>query len=140
MRVLFVGGTGIISSACTRLAVERGIELFVLNRGRSARPIPDSVTRLPADIRDPETARQAIGKLEFDAVVDWVAFTPEHVEIDLALFRRTDRPVHLYQLGFGLPNATGQSPGDRVDTPRKPDLAVLEGQDRVRGKAHARLP
>ena len=86
MRVLFVGGTGIISSACTRLAVERGIELFVLNRGRRARPIPDSVTRLPADIRDPETARQAIGKLEFDAVVDWVAFTPEHVEIDLALF------------------------------------------------------
>jgi nucleoside-diphosphate-sugar epimerase len=87
MRVLFIGGTGIISSACTRLAAERGIELYVLNRGQSWRPIPDEVTRLMADIRDPESAREAIGKLEFDAVVDWVAFTPEHVETDLELFR-----------------------------------------------------
>ena len=33
MKVLFIGGTGLISSACTRLAVERGVELFLLNRG-----------------------------------------------------------------------------------------------------------
>jgi nucleoside-diphosphate-sugar epimerase len=87
MRVLFIGGTGIISSACTRLAAERGIELYVLNRGRSWRPMPDEVTRLMGDIRDPESAREAIGSLDFDAVVDWVAFTPEHIEIDLELFR-----------------------------------------------------
>jgi len=88
MRVLFIGGTGIISSASTRLAAERGIELYVLNRGQSWRPIPDEVTRLMGDIRDQESARQAIGKLEFDAVVDWVAFTPEHIETDLELFRQ----------------------------------------------------
>ena len=87
MRVLFIGGTGIISSACTELATERGHELYVLNRGRSWRPIPDEATRLIGDIRDAESARQAIGDLEFDAVVDWVAFTPEHVETDLELFR-----------------------------------------------------
>jgi len=87
MKVLFIGGTGIISSACTRLAAERGVELYVMNRGQSRRPIPDEVTRLIGDIRDPKSARNAIGKLEFDAVVDWVAFTPEHVEADLALFR-----------------------------------------------------
>ncbi len=94
MRVLFIGGTGIISSACSRLAAERGIELYVLNRGQSWRPIPDEVTRLMGDIRDAESARKAIGKLEFDAVVDWVAFTPEHVESDLELFRgRTDHYI-----------------------------------------------
>jgi nucleoside-diphosphate-sugar epimerase len=87
MRVLFIGGTGIISSACTDLAAERGIELYVLNRGQSWRPIPDEVTRLMGDIRDPDSARAAIGALEFDAVVDWVAFTPEHIETDLELFR-----------------------------------------------------
>jgi nucleoside-diphosphate-sugar epimerase len=87
MRVLFIGGTGIISSACSRLAVERGVELFVLNRGESWRPIPDQATRLMGDIRDAESARRAIGDLHFDAVVDWVAFTPEHVETDLELFR-----------------------------------------------------
>jgi nucleoside-diphosphate-sugar epimerase len=86
MRVLFIGGTGIISSACSRLAAERGIELFVLNRGETWRPLPDDVTRLLGDIRDPKAAREAIGNLTFDAVVDWVAFTPEHVETDLGLF------------------------------------------------------
>jgi nucleoside-diphosphate-sugar epimerase len=87
MRALFIGGTGIISSASTRLAAERGIELYILNRGQSWRPVPDEVTRLLGDIRDPNSARRAIGGLEFDVVVDWVAFTPEHVEIDLELFR-----------------------------------------------------
>jgi nucleoside-diphosphate-sugar epimerase len=87
MRVLFIGGTGIISSACTHLAVERGIELYVLNRGQSKRPISDEVIRLIGDIRDPESARETIGNRDFDAVVDWVAFTPEHVETDLELFQ-----------------------------------------------------
>ncbi len=91
MRVLFIGGTGIISSACTRLAAERGVELYVLNRGQSWRSIPDEVTRLMGDIRDPKSAREAIGTLDFDAVVDWVAFTPEHVETDLELFRDCTR-------------------------------------------------
>ncbi len=92
MRVLFIGGTGVISSACTDLAAERGIELYVLNRGQSWRPIPDEVTRLMGDIRDPDSARAAIGALDFDAVVDWVAFTPEHIETDFELFR--DRTAH----------------------------------------------
>jgi nucleoside-diphosphate-sugar epimerase len=87
MRVLFIGGTGIISSASTRLAVERGIELYLLNRGKSARAVPEGVRVLHGDIRDPESARAALGGLDFEAVVDWVAFTPGHVETDLELFR-----------------------------------------------------
>ncbi len=51
MKVLFVGGTGLISSACARLAVERGIELFLLTRGRGMAP-PDGAARLVADARD----------------------------------------------------------------------------------------
>jgi nucleoside-diphosphate-sugar epimerase len=87
VRALFIGGTGIISSACTELAAARGIELYVLNRGRSFRSIPDDVTRLLGDIRNPESAQKAIGTLDFDAVVDWVAFTPKHIETDLGIFR-----------------------------------------------------
>jgi nucleoside-diphosphate-sugar epimerase len=92
LRVLFIGGSGIISSACSRLAVERGIDLYVLNRGRSTdRPLPPQATLLQGDIRDPGSARGALGDLEFDAVVDWVAFTPEHVQADLELFRGRTR-------------------------------------------------
>ena len=73
LKVLFIGGTGIISSACTQLAAERGVELYILNRGESWRPVSDEVTRLMGDIRDPASAREAIGGFEFDTVVDWVA-------------------------------------------------------------------
>ncbi|HEU5111174.1 MAG TPA: SDR family oxidoreductase [Micromonosporaceae bacterium] len=87
-RVLFLGGSGIISSACSRLAVERGVNLYILNRGNtSIRPLPQEATVLHADVRDPAAVKEALGDLEFDAVVDWVAFTPEHVRADIDVFR-----------------------------------------------------
>lgn len=92
VKVLFIGGSGIISSACAALAAERGIDLYLLNRGRGAdRPLPPVATVLRADIRDPESVTAALGGLEFDAVVDWVAFTPEHVRADINLFRGRTR-------------------------------------------------
>lgn len=87
MRVLFIGGTGVISSACSALAVKRGIELTLLNRGASSREVPAGAEVVHGDIRDPESVRTALDRREFDVVVDWVAFTPEHVETDLELFR-----------------------------------------------------
>jgi nucleoside-diphosphate-sugar epimerase len=91
MKVLFIGGTGIISSASSRLALDRGIELYLLNRGQSVRPVPDGARILRGDGRDPQSARAALGDLSFDAVVDWIAFTPDHVEVDLNLFRGRTR-------------------------------------------------
>jgi len=87
MKVLFIGGTGIISSACTQLAVERGIDLYLLNRGQSSRSVPAAARVLRGDIRDKVSVLQAIGDRIFDVVVDWIAFTPEHIEVDLDLFR-----------------------------------------------------
>src|SRR3984957_1355875 len=87
LRVLFIGGSGVISSACSRVAVENGVELFVLNRGRSTtRPLPPGVAMLQADIREPRTVRDVIKDLDFDSVVDWVAFTAEQVRTDIDLF------------------------------------------------------
>ncbi len=86
-RILFIGGSGVISSACSRAAVEAGLELYVLNRGTStSRPLPPGVTRLQADAREPGSVRQAIKDLEFDSVTDWVAFTPGQVRADIELF------------------------------------------------------
>ncbi len=91
MKVLFIGGTGIISSACSQLALERGIELYLLNRGRSSRPVPEGAHVLEGDVRDRASATGALGDLTFDAVVNWVAFTPEHIETDLELFKDRTR-------------------------------------------------
>lgn len=96
MKVLFIGGTGVISSACSQLALERGIKLTLLNRGQSQRPIPPGAEVLHADIRDPQSVEAALGAATFDAVVNWIAYTPEHVETDLALFRgRTGQYVFI---------------------------------------------
>ena len=91
MKVLFIGGTGIISSASSKLALDRGIELYLLNRGQSVRPTPEGARILRGDGRDPQSARAALGDLSFDAVVDWIAFAPDHVEADLNLFRGRTR-------------------------------------------------
>jgi nucleoside-diphosphate-sugar epimerase len=91
MKVLFIGGTGIISSACSQLAVERGIELYLLNRGQTTRPAPETAHILQADIRDKASVKAALGTRMFDVVVNWIGFTPEHIETDLELFQGRTR-------------------------------------------------
>ena len=87
-KVLFIGGTGVISSACSELAVERGIDLTLLNRGTTAlRPAPEGTRVVRGDIRQPASIRDALGAETFDVVVDWIAYTPDHVRTDLELFK-----------------------------------------------------
>jgi nucleoside-diphosphate-sugar epimerase len=87
MKVLFIGGTGIISSACSQLAIERGYELFLLNRGASWRTPPPEAQLLYADARDKVGLQRAVGQQCFDVVVNWVAYTPAHIETDMEVFR-----------------------------------------------------
>jgi nucleoside-diphosphate-sugar epimerase len=86
VKVLFIGGTGIISSACVDLAAARGIDVTLLNRGNATRPIPPGVPVLQGDIRDKAAVADVLEGKSFDVVVNFVAFTPEHIETDLELF------------------------------------------------------
>src|SRR5258708_9027124 len=94
LRVLFIGGTGVISSACVAQAVaDGGIELTVLNRGQSAgRPLPPGVRELRADVRDAASVRDVLLGRELDSVVDFVAFTPHHLRADVDLLRGRTGP------------------------------------------------
>jgi nucleoside-diphosphate-sugar epimerase len=85
MKVLFIGGTGIISSAVSRLAVEKGIELYHFNRGKSHRKI-EGVKNISGDIRNVEETKQVLKGYFFDVVVNWITFTPEHVQADIEIF------------------------------------------------------
>jgi nucleoside-diphosphate-sugar epimerase len=87
LRILFLGGTGLISSACVPRVLAAGHELTVLNRGATAlRPLPPEVESLRADIRDSAAVRAAIGDRDFDVVVNFVAYTTDHVESDVEVF------------------------------------------------------
>ncbi|HEX8991668.1 MAG TPA: NAD-dependent epimerase/dehydratase family protein, partial [Anaerolineales bacterium] len=89
MKLLFIGGTGLISSACAELAIQGGHELTLLNRATSRKHIPPAGARvITADVHS-ESAQIAhvLGGEHFDAVVDFIAFTVRDIERDLAIFR-----------------------------------------------------
>jgi nucleoside-diphosphate-sugar epimerase len=87
MRVLFIGGTGKISTACSELAIQKGVHLTLLIRGRALVLPPEGAELLQADINDRTAARAVLGNYTFDAVVDWVDYTPDKLLADLELFR-----------------------------------------------------
>jgi nucleoside-diphosphate-sugar epimerase len=85
MRILFIGGTGIISTACTRLALARGFDVTILNRGRHESI--DGAHQIVTDINDPAAASRALADTHWDAVVDFVSFTPADIEKRLDVLR-----------------------------------------------------
>ena len=85
MKVLFIGGTGNISTSVSRLCIERGIDLYLLNRGKREINIPGSKL-IKSDIND-EGLKSELQKHDWDAVVDWIVFTPQELGRDINLFR-----------------------------------------------------
>ena len=85
MKVLFIGGTGNISTSVSRLCVEKGIDLYLLNRGERKVNIPGTKI-IKGDIKKTEELSKSLGNHEWDVVVNWIAFTEEDVERDFKLF------------------------------------------------------
>jgi nucleoside-diphosphate-sugar epimerase len=87
LNILFIGGTGNISTSVSRLCVEKGYSLTLLSRGISERTIPGAET-IRADIHgDAGAVKAALGNRKWDVVVDWIAFHPNEVRRDIDLFR-----------------------------------------------------
>ncbi|MGX1162706.1 nucleoside-diphosphate-sugar epimerase [Arthrobacter sp. SLBN-100] len=84
--ILFIGGTGVISAAAAQRAVALGHRLTILNRGRSTRPVPEGAEILSADVRDASAVREALAGREFDAVADFITYTPDQAKASLDLF------------------------------------------------------
>jgi nucleoside-diphosphate-sugar epimerase len=86
MKVLFIGGTGTISSAITKQLLETGCELYLLNRGTRNDALPAGVNIIQADINDEAKVSKLIENLEFDVVADFIAFTTAQLKRDYRLF------------------------------------------------------
>ena len=86
MRALFIGGTGTISMAISRLLVEQGWELYLLNRGSRKNVLDGQVKQIVADISKEQEVAEKIAGMNFDVVCDFIAFVPEQVERDYRLF------------------------------------------------------
>lgn len=86
MKALFIGGTGTISTAVSKLALKKGWNLYLLNRGSRNKNIPMSAKIIQADINDEKKVAAQIDEMAFDVVADFIAFTPEHLQRDFRLF------------------------------------------------------
>ncbi len=91
MKILFLGGTGNISTACSRLALARGDELTVLNRGRTTVEGLSGARTVAADLGDPAAVARALGDQVFDVVVQFIGYAVADVERDIALFAKRCR-------------------------------------------------
>ena len=96
MKILFIGGTGTISSAITQQLAATEHELWLLNRGNRKYEVPANVRQIVADINDEAEVLRQLGDMQFDAVCDFIGFVPEQVERDYRLFAgRTRQYVYI---------------------------------------------
>ena len=114
MKVLFIGGSGNISTAASRLALEKGIDLYHLNRGTTkVRNL--QVKTILGDINSPDQLIELQGH-EWDVVVNWIAMAPADIERDIALFRGKTRQyifissASCYQTPLRYPVITESTP------------------------------
>ncbi len=118
MKALFIGGTGTISAAITKLLAASGHEVFLINRGSRSSEVPDGVTVLKCDVSDEEALAETVKDMEFDVVSDFIAFVPSQLERDYRIFKDKTRqfmfissasayqkPIANYQITEGTPLA-----------------------------------
>ena len=116
MKALFIGGTGNISTAISKLCLDKGIELILLNRGNRARPELDGAVNITGDINNTEKIETLLKGVKFDVAVNYIAFTPDEIERDIRLFSgRCDQYIFIssasaYQKPLTHPVITESTP------------------------------
>ena len=115
MKVLFIGGTGNISTSVSRQAIDRGVELYLLNRGKRISAIPGAKS-IVGDMTQSKEVESVLKGHTWDAVVNWIAFTEQDIKRDYELFHgRTKQYVFIssasaYQKPLAFPFVTESTP------------------------------
>lgn len=85
MKLLLIGGTGVLSSAVVKEALSHGIETTIVNRGKKKQVLPDGVTLIKADYRDSELMRLKLADQHFDAVIDFICYNKKQIAYSIDL-------------------------------------------------------
>ncbi|NAS20230.1 NAD-dependent epimerase/dehydratase family protein [Herbidospora sp. NEAU-GS84] len=130
MKVLYIGGTGTISSSCVAESVRQGQDVYVLNRGRtSKRPLPEGVTPITGDVQDPESLKRAFEETDFDSVVNFLSFGADDAQAMADLLDgRVGQYVHISSASI-YHKPVRQWPVTESTTRRNPYLAYA--QDKI---------
>lgn len=116
MKALLIGGTGTISASIAERLAQTGWELTLLNRGNRTEFVPEGTRVIAADMNDEQDVAEKLGDMRFDAVAQFIAYTPEQVERDVRLFAgRTSQYFFIssasaYQKPLSSPMITESTP------------------------------
>lgn len=86
MKVLLIGGTGTISMAITRLLLDQGNEVYLMNRGSRNHELPDGYHHLDVDMKQEKEIEKAVEGMKFDVVANFILFDPAQAERDFRIF------------------------------------------------------
>ena len=100
LNVLLIGGSGFLSGTLAREAVRQGHQVWAVTRGQ--RPAPEGVQTLTADRKDQAAFQQAIEQagVNWDLVVDCIAFDAEDTRQDVDVFRDRSRQLVMISTDF----------------------------------------
>lgn len=87
MKILLIGGTGTISMAVTRLLAKQKHEIYLINRGNRSNELTENVQIIQGDINNESDIKNKLNGMQFDAVCNFIGFTPDSAERDFCLFR-----------------------------------------------------
>jgi nucleoside-diphosphate-sugar epimerase len=88
MKILIIGGTGLISTTITENLVGRGVAVVLYNRGQSFYPTPPSVRTIHGDRTNYPAFESEIKEAGlFDSVIDMVGYQPEDADSLIRTFK-----------------------------------------------------
>ena len=98
MKILFIGGTGTISTAISKKLLAEGHDLYLVNRGNRNDVLGeyDNLHSIVCDVNDEKALAEAIGDMHFDSVCDFIGFVVEQLERDYRVFKgKTDQFMYI---------------------------------------------
>jgi nucleoside-diphosphate-sugar epimerase len=86
MKVLFIGGTGNISTSITKRCLERGDEVYLFNRGNNREFEAMGAKYIIGDAFNADDLKQKTAGMTFDVVANFVLFTPDLAKANVEAF------------------------------------------------------
>ena len=86
LNILLVGGTGVLSTDVAEFAIDSGMDVTCINRGKHLQFLPKEVHNIVADIRTVEEVTKKLQGQQFDVVVDFLSYSLNDLKTTLEIF------------------------------------------------------
>lgn len=87
MKILFIGGTGVLSRDIVNLSVKSGYDVYLLNRGSHNECMPKACHYIKGDIRNSVECKEILSKYYFDVVADFVSYNVEQIKTTIDIIK-----------------------------------------------------